>query len=130
MTKVLSLRVQDDLAEWADAFAAERGVTKQALLDEGLRCFRRDCESGVPEIRRQIRSVADPVGVGSCPKNAGGHVWGRDERRSCVHCKRPGRDGVDQSGGFFAEATMARADLFSRLRSPASTGFGAGSKRS
>lgn len=61
----------------------------------------------------------------TCSKNAAGHVWASyvdDPRRSCVHCKRPGRDNVEggETGGFFAEATMARADLFSRLRFPAS----------
>lgn len=130
MSKVLSVRVDDELADWAETYALERGVTKQALLADGLRSFREDCESGVPEIRKQIRAVADPVGVGSCAKSATGHVWGKDERRACVHCKQPGRDGVGESGGFFAETTMARAELFSGLRSPASTGWGAGGKRS
>lgn len=63
--------------------------------------------------------------VGTCAKNAGGHEWGpgsKDPRRPCVHCSRPGRDNVEarESGGYFAEATMARADLFSGLRFPAS----------
>lgn len=117
MTKVLSLRVQDDLADWADAYAKERGVTKQALLEEGLRGFKDDCERGVPEVRVRV----EPSGVGACPKNAEGHVFApasKDPRRSCVHCSRPGRDGDNETGGFFAEATMARADFFSGLKFP------------
>lgn len=50
MTKVLSLRVPDDLAEWASAYAEKRGVTKQALLEEAVRSFREDCEGGVPDL--------------------------------------------------------------------------------
>jgi predicted transcriptional regulator len=128
VTKVLSLRVQDDLAEWADEYAEKRGVTRQALLEEGLRSFKADCEGGVPEIRAQAREQASlsraVLGVGDCPKNRMGHVFAShsvDPRRSCVHCKRPGRDGVDQSGGFFHEATAARAELFSGLRAPKSS---------
>jgi hypothetical protein len=121
MTKVLSLRVADDLAEWAEAYSKERGVTKQALLEEGLRGFKDDCERGVPEVRVRVA----PSGVGACPKNAEGHVLAeasRDPRRSCVHCGRPGRDNVEakETGGFFGEATMARADFFSGLRFPES----------
>lgn len=128
MTKVLSLRVQDDLAEWADEYAEKRGVTRQALLEEGLRSFRSDCESGVPEIREAARSQASlaraVVGVGDCPKNASGHVFAShsvDSRRSCVHCHRLGRDNEGQAGGFFHEATAARAELFSMLRAPKSS---------
>lgn len=131
MTKVLSLRVGDDLAEWADAYAKSRGVTKQALLEEGLRSFREDCERGVPEIRERARQAALGAATGKCPKSEEGHQWApasRNSRRSCVHCGRPGRDGEGESGGFFAEATMARAELFSGLRFPASSN-GAAVKR-
>jgi len=123
MSKVLSVRVDDELAAWADDYAEERGVTKQALLAEGLKSFRQDCEAGVPEIRAQVRMVVEPNGVGVCPKSKDGHKFAPasvDPRRSCTQCGRPGRDGVDESGGFFAEATMARADLFSRMRFPES----------
>lgn len=71
------------------------------------------------------------VGVGDCPDRAEGlgHVWagtdpakGGDSRNSCRFCKRPGRDNFfeGETGGFFAEATAARAELFSRLGQPAS----------
>lgn len=60
MTKVLSLRVADDLAEWATAYAETRGVTRQALLEEGLRSFKEDCERGVPEIRAE-RPAPRPI---------------------------------------------------------------------
>jgi predicted transcriptional regulator len=47
VTKVLSLRVPDDLAEWVTAYAKKRGVTRQALLEDAVRSFRRDCEPGL-----------------------------------------------------------------------------------
>lgn len=70
-------------------------------------------------------------GVDDCPERGEGlgHVWagtdpekGGDSRNSCRFCKHPGRDNVfeNESGGYFAEATAARAELFSRLRQPAS----------
>lgn len=123
MPKMVSLRLDEELLEWADGYAKERDVSRSELLAQGLRSFRQDCEAGVPEIRAQARVVASPNSVGVCPKNAEGHVFApasKDPRRSCVHCSRPGRDGVDERGGFFAEATMARADFFSGLRFPAS----------
>jgi hypothetical protein len=49
VTKVLSLRVPDDLAEWASAYAKERGVTRQALIEGALRSFREGCQGGVSE---------------------------------------------------------------------------------
>jgi hypothetical protein len=59
VTKVLSLRVADDLAEWASAYAKERGVTRQALIEGALRSFREDCQGGVPEVPRGPREVVE-----------------------------------------------------------------------
>jgi hypothetical protein len=68
------------------------------------------------------------VGVGDCPKREDGlgHVWESwmvDPRKSCVHCGRPGRDNekLGESGGYFAEATLARTELFDRVASPLSS---------
>lgn len=140
VTKVLSLRVPDELAAWADEYAQTRGVTRQALLVEGLLSFKEDCEAGVPEIRQLARAQssvkAEPSkGVGVCPArgDGGGHVWAHpreDALRSCVygcgaHGREPAQGAVPgytgpQGGGHFAEATAARAELFSRLRQPSS----------
>lgn len=67
------------------------------------------------------------VGVGSCSKREAGlgHVWASwsvDPRRPCMFCGRPGRDdhAAGERGGYFAEATMARMELFDGLRAPAS----------
>jgi hypothetical protein len=64
--------------------------------------------------------------VGNCPKNAAGHEWEKwmvDPRKSCVHCGRPGRDDhqAGERGGYYAEATMARMELFDGLRTPLSS---------
>lgn len=50
MAKVISLRVPEDLLEWADGYARSRNVSRTDLLVSGLRAFRDDCERGVPEI--------------------------------------------------------------------------------
>jgi 3-deoxy-D-arabino-heptulosonate 7-phosphate (DAHP) synthase class II len=68
MTKVLSLRVADDLAEWASAYAKERGVTRQALIEGALRSFREDCARGVPDLEdervpRPERKPTPPASV-------------------------------------------------------------------
>lgn len=123
MAKVVSLRLDDELLEWATTYAESRGVSRTDLLIEGLRNFREDCERGVPEVRRAARERAQAIrGVGECPKSPRGHEWSSGESRACVHCGRCGRDNVvaGESGGFFAEATMARAELFSGLRAPKS----------
>ena len=122
MTKVLSLRVDDELAAWADEYAKSRGVSRTDLLVEGLRSFKADCETGVPEIREAARrqsSVAPSEGTGDCPKRARslGHVWmapNIDPRRACEFCGAPGRE-------YFQQATAARTDLFDRLQAPASS---------
>lgn len=69
-----------------------------------------------------------PRGVGDCPKRDDGlgHVWSKwfdDPRKSCTFCGRPGRDNVTlgETGGFFAEATHARMEVFDRLVAPASS---------
>lgn len=138
MTKVLSLRVPDDLAEWAEAYAKQRGVTRQALIEEGLRSFQADCESGVPEIRaaaaRQSSVRADAEqGVGDCPDRPGalGHVWkspSDDPFRSCRFCGTHGREpaagqglGGPEGGGYFARTTAERMRVFNELRSPGSS---------
>jgi hypothetical protein len=140
MTKVLSLRVEDDLADWATAYADSRGVTRQALLEEGLRSFKADCEAGVPEIRAKARaqtSVKDAPedGVGKYPKRVDGkgHVWKSwkvDPFKSCEFCGLHGREPAQgavpgytgpQGGGYFATAGRARLDLFDGLRAPASS---------
>lgn len=71
------------------------------------------------------------VGVGVCPERGEGlgHVWASwrvDPRKSCVFCARPGRENVfkGESGGFFAEATAARAGVFQGLKPTMESGTG------
>ena len=118
------MRVDDELAAWADEYAASRGVSRTALLESAIVSFRGDCEAGVPELRARARAqsqVREPEqGVGDCPRREGGlgHVWSRSdlERRPCVFCGVPGRG----PGGFLDRATADRAELFARLRAPQS----------
>jgi predicted transcriptional regulator len=135
MTKVLSLRVPDDLAEWADSYAESRGVTRQALCEQALVAFKEDCEAGVPEIRARARAqstISRPPeqGVGDCPKREGelGHIWANprvDPRRRCVHCGTPGRgDDQKNEGGHLKDATLSRTEFFSTLKVPMQSGTG------
>lgn len=65
MTVVLSARVPDELGAWVKGYAAERGVTAQALLEQAVRAFRVECGRGVPVIGRPVvkRPVVPVLGV-------------------------------------------------------------------
>lgn len=121
--KMVSLRLPEELAAWAEAYAAQRGVSRTDLLIEGLVSFREDCERGVPEIREQIREVVR--GVGDCPKSDGGHVFrshAEDSERRCRHCglagrlSRPNDKAVKETPNHLDQATAARAALFAGLK--------------
>lgn len=77
--------------------------------------------------------MTEIVGVGECPKRAEGlgHVWvswRADPRRSCEFCGRPGRDGKDETGGYFGQVTGGRVDFFSGMKAPMQSGTGDPSK--
>jgi hypothetical protein len=69
--KMVSLRLDEELLEWADAYAKEREVSRTALLESALVSFREDCKAGVPALReaarRQSSVPAKTEGVGECP---------------------------------------------------------------
>lgn len=122
-SKMTSLRVDEGLLEWATEYAAERGVSRSELLEGALANFREDCERGVPEIRRMAAEQAslsgrhDGAGVGDCPDRPGelGHLWRVDAEKvnRCRFCGTLGQE-------FLKVATRERAELFARLRTPAS----------
>jgi hypothetical protein len=125
-TKMVSLRVDEELLGWATGYAAEREVSRSELLESALVSFREDCDRGVPELRaaaaRQSSVPSKAEGVGECPKAEGGHVFGpasEDALRRCVHCGLPGR-GPKGEDSFLQRATSERALLFARLRAPES----------
>jgi hypothetical protein len=127
--KMVSLRLDEELLEWADAYAKEREVSRTALLESALVSFREDCKAGVPELReaarRQSSVPAKDEGVGECPFHEGGHVFAppsKDPLRRCEHCGLRGRGPRDDDDGnsFLQTATSERALLFARLRAPES----------
>jgi hypothetical protein len=123
--KMVSLRLDEELLEWADAYAKEREVSRTALLESALVSFREDCKAGVPELREAARrqsSVRETEGVGECPFHEGGHVFAppsKDPLRRCEHCGLRGR-GPKGEDSFLQTATSERALLFARLRAPES----------
>lgn len=140
-TKMVSLRLDEGLLEWATGYAETRGVSRSELLVQGLLSYKEDCESGVPEFREMAgrqayaQAKADTEqGVGVCPDRPPGlgHVWagsdpkkGGGPRNPCRFCGTPGRGLRDETGkvvedGYFERATADRTALFSRLRMPAS----------
>lgn len=93
MSRVLSFRVRDELADWFESYAVERGVKRQELLEHAAESFHDDCKRGVPDLRASIRKV-------SGAKRKGGETT-------------PTRED-------FAQACIDRSELFSRLSTPAS----------
>lgn len=57
MSKVLTFRASDELGDWVEGYAVERGVSKQVLLENALNYFREDCENGVPDLKANLRAV-------------------------------------------------------------------------
>jgi hypothetical protein len=66
MSKVVSGRVPDELADWLDAYAKERGVTRAAMLASAIEALRGDAAGGVPEVL-DAKSPADGRGKVSRP---------------------------------------------------------------
>jgi Arc/MetJ-type ribon-helix-helix transcriptional regulator len=50
MSKMVSLRLPDDVAEWVESYRQGRGWSRAELIGAALRSFREDCEGGVPEV--------------------------------------------------------------------------------
>ena len=118
--QTVTVRLDEELVQWADGYAKERGSTRTDLLASAIESFRKDCESGVPELRQAAREQAglrhSDRGVGDCQDRLAGlgHVWesAKENRsRPCVFCGKPGAE-------FLQEASAARSALFARLKTP------------
>jgi hypothetical protein len=57
MSKVVSGRVPDELADWLDAYAKERGVTRASVLASAIVALRGDAAGGVPEVKTAVESA-------------------------------------------------------------------------
>lgn len=73
--KVVSLRLPEELLDWATAYAKERGVARSDLLVQGLQSFREDCEAGVPEIRRDRVERAKAAAAGAVRPASEAEAW-------------------------------------------------------
>jgi len=49
-TKMMSLRLADDLRDWVQAYADQRGVSRSAVIEAAVRGLRADAEAGVPDL--------------------------------------------------------------------------------
>lgn len=112
MSKMVSVRLEDELVAWLDGYAEKRGVSRTELLGSAIESFRDDCERGVPDLRRAVRELRCEPKPGECvcPVFDDGR---RGFRQACpVHGGRSRED--------FARLTAERSELFSRLKPPAS----------
>lgn len=53
----VSVRVDEELLEWADLYAVERAATRSAVLESALEHFKHLAESGVPELPAESGGV-------------------------------------------------------------------------
>jgi transcription elongation factor Elf1 len=56
VSRVLSVRVVDELAEWVDGYAEGRGMRRAAVVESALRAFRDLATGGVPELAQTPRA--------------------------------------------------------------------------
>jgi hypothetical protein len=49
-TKMVSLRVDEELLGWATGYAKERGVSRTSVVEAALRSLREDAAGGVPDL--------------------------------------------------------------------------------
>lgn len=112
---MVSMRLDDDLIAWADAYAKKRGVSRSELLAQATMSFKEACESGVPEFRERVRRQS--YGKAQCGGEASAtHAWvSRGGKRVCSVCGK-----VKPSREDFARSTADRTELFSGLEAPAS----------
>lgn len=50
MSKLVSMRLEDELASWVESYREKRGWSRAELISKALRSFRADCEGGVPDL--------------------------------------------------------------------------------
>jgi hypothetical protein len=121
--QAVALRLAPEVLEWADEYAAGGACRGRWCWRSAVASFMEDCKAGVPQLRAAARaqsSVARGEGaaVGECPKNKAGHVFVTvDGVRACEFCRLPGR-------AHLAEFGAARAEFFSRLKPPMTSGTG------
>lgn len=49
MSKLVSLRLDDELAAWAEEYAAARKLSRSTVIEMGLRALRGGAQGGVPD---------------------------------------------------------------------------------
>lgn len=50
MSKLVSTRLEDELAEWVESYRVSRGWSRAELIDAALRSYRQVTRSGVPDL--------------------------------------------------------------------------------
>jgi hypothetical protein len=103
------MRIPEDLLEWADAYAAERGVSRTALVTSALESLRDDAGRGVPELG-QASGIGD-VRAGTMPP-------AHDDRVAAEAPSRPSPPAPARvSGPTRAELNWARQKKLNEGRS-------------
>jgi hypothetical protein len=114
--KMVSLRLDEGLLQWATAYAESRGVSRTELLEGALLSFKAECETGVPDLKRRVREEREPrPGECSCPLLPGVRDGDPPIRGFRQGCEVHGRTREE-----FQQSVADRAALFRGLRAPLS----------
>lgn len=57
MSKLVSMRLESELASWVESYREERGWSRAELIDAALRSFRQDTERSVPSLPARPRVI-------------------------------------------------------------------------
>lgn len=140
MTKVMSLRLDDELAAWVDRYAKERGVNRTQVLEGAVLSLQEGAKAGVPDLpqaktsspKRAAKAMPEEQSYARRCRGAV-HRWdvaaadgraipGESRCLDCGWVKR-GREqqgAQDEPSGDFSQAAADRALLFARMRQPES----------
>jgi hypothetical protein len=87
----VDIRVEPELAEWAVAYAVERGSTKTAVYEAALRSLREDAGRGVPDLEQASGPGHGTAGVAAREQRAGNAVEARPAPAAGRAKQRPPR---------------------------------------
>jgi hypothetical protein len=80
MSKLVSLRLEDELAEWVDSYRVSRGWARAELIDAALRSYREETLTGVPDLPVVARPTPEPDEIERARQEHRAAIWARQQK--------------------------------------------------